>query len=372
MHLFRDILVTPFTQLLHRGGPGLHRGGPHWPGFERQPPWIRNCRRGAPNDEPPDPALPEVEMEERLAWGGPLVRHFGHQIAEFGMRLAPTLAQWPEAVFLHAGHREAGVHTLADTPDYFRAMLDWIGLPEARVRIIDRPTLVRELVVAPQAEQIGGPGPSEAHLDWLDARCASRLQKVKQAGTVYVSRAGVRARFAGESYLEQLLGAAGVTVVRPETIPLQEQLRTYASADRLIFAEGSAVHGTQLLGRALGHVLVLRRRSQSTMGRTALAPRAKSLQYLDAVLGVVHGRNRYGTPELWTGISVLDSQRLLAELEGQHIQLRDLWRQDAFEEARDADIRWWLQGCDRRPDGCAELLRETLCTVGLPQLAGEV
>jgi len=49
-------------------------------------------------------------------------------------------------------------------------------------------------------------------------------------------------------------------IVYPELITYEEQINIYRSADKIIFHEGSAIHGTQILGSLDADVLVLTRR----------------------------------------------------------------------------------------------------------------
>ena len=127
-----------------------------------------------------------------------------------------------------------------------------VRCPGDRVRILAGPVIADDLLVAPQAEQINGPGPSDEYLDALDELTVRRLGQPARHGIVYVSRAGMQARFAGEGYLEGALARAGVRILRPERMSLRVQLRAYLSAEQLIFAEGSAIHGRNSWGDLLG------------------------------------------------------------------------------------------------------------------------
>ena len=259
-----------------------------WPAFGDQIE-ARHCRRGKPVDtEPHADANSAMELEP-MAWAGPIVRHFGHQVGDFSMRLYPTLLSWPAAVMAFGVHPQSAYRSIQDTPTHFREVLAWFGIPEARVRIVCEPTVAAELFVTPQAEQIYGPGPGPDYLDRLDDLVTRRLGKPIRQGAVYVSRAGMPARFAGERYLERALALAGARIIQPEKMSLLVQLRAYVSAERLIFAEGSALHGTQLLGRSLGDVTVLERRGGWHLGKTSVEPRAQSLHYADVTRGLIHG-----------------------------------------------------------------------------------
>ena len=94
-----------------------------------------------------------------------------------------------------------------------------------------------------------------------------------------VSRAGIAQRggggHAGESYLIGLLRSKGVTVLDPGQADLSVQMAAYAGAVRLIFAEGSALHGRQLLGRVAQDIDVLRRRPGKVMAQAQLQPRCR-------------------------------------------------------------------------------------------------
>jgi hypothetical protein len=331
MLAFRDVVVTPFA-----GRPPFRRGGPRWPQWSTQT-TARFCVRGIPQDMEPPAAEPASVVPGPIAWAGAITWHFGHQIAYFSTRLLPTLAEMPAARFAFGMHANHQVGAIAETPEYFRGILDWYGIGHERVDLIGQPTLAEQLVVAPQAEQTPRPGPEPWYLDMLDANAATRLGRIERSGSLYVSRAARVGRFAGEEYLEGALHRAGFQILRPETVPLAEQLRAYAGAETLVFAEGSAIHGTQLLGRALGDVTVLTRRPGHKLARAALAPRARSVRYVDAVRALVHGLDMSGGPALHRGLSVLDSERLQAVL-----PISPVWNREEFEAAVDADVRAWL------------------------------
>jgi Glycosyltransferase 61 len=366
---FRDVVVTPYTDLLERQlGKSVHRGGPRWPNWSSQTA-ARHCRRGVPVDDEPLEAEPVATLPGPLAWGGAITPHFGHQIADFSTRLLPTLAEIPDARFAFSTWY---VRENDKASPVLRAVLEWYGIREERVDLITEPTLVERLAVALQAEQALGPGPEPWYLDLLDEHARSRLGRIEKSGSLYVSRAGQAGRLAGEEYLERALQEAGFRALRPETVSLEEQLRAYAGAESIVFAEGSAIHGTQLLGRALGDVRILLRRGW-WQGWTAteplLQPRSRSLRYVDAMRGLVHGLNLAGERALVTGLSILDPERLLEEFPS----LGDVWDHEAFEAARDADVVEWLETERASPrwevPGSAELVAEKLRAAGLAHLS---
>ncbi len=225
-----------------------------------------------------------------------------------------------------------------------RSILEWFGIDIARCRIVHEPVRVGKLVVAPQAEQVGGPGPDVGYLDALLENAERHLDGLPEAtdGVVYVSRAGMSSRFAGEGYLEEVLAQAGLHVLRPETVPLHDQLRTYHAASRLIFAEGSALHTLQLSGRLGADVTVLERRVDRRLAQDNLEPRVASLTYEGCLAEQIHGTLPTGAPARAQGISVLDPEALLTTFDELGVKAADHWDRRRFEVARDADVNGWL------------------------------
>jgi len=378
---FENVPILPYTWLLEALKPGgsAHCGGPLWPDWDRQTA-ARHCRRGRPVDTPPPLVPPEETLTEPVAWGGAVVHHFGHQIAEFATRILPTLREWPDATFAFGVKPETGIVSLDTAPRFFLESLAWLGVPANRVRIVSRPTLATRLLVAPQGEQfgalVGEIGPTADYLDSLDALVRHRLGAVDRRGTVYVSRAAQRTRFTGESMLETALARAGVTVFRPENFSIAEQMRCYATADRILFAEGSALHGLQLLGRGLGDVRVVVRRAGSTMARASIEPRTQSLAYLDYGVTHMHLLTPTGAPALNGGLVMLDEGRLLAGLESLGIHLRPHWETDRYRSACEDDAREWLGRACLHPwiliPGAADGIRACLIARGFGNLVPEM
>ncbi len=339
-----DVVVTPFTDLLDRWqGREAHRGGPSWPDWDRRTA-ARHGQRGRPIDTRPAEPEDVLASLEAAAWGGPLVRHYGHQIADFSTRLLAAARAYPDLDVLFATKPGFGWQAIADAPPWMRAILDWFGIDVARCRIVDEPICVRALVVAPQAEQVGGPGPDETYLDALLENTERQLGGLPSVTdtVVYVSRAGMSSRFAGEAYLEEVLIGAGVQVLRPEAVSLPEQLRTYHAARRLIFAEGSALHTLQLTGRLAADVAVLERRAERRLAEENLKPRVTSLTYEGCLAEQIHGTLPTGAPARAQGISVLDEELLLGSLDRLGVTVADRWDRRRYETARDADVSEWL------------------------------
>jgi Glycosyltransferase 61 len=335
---FPNVLVTPYSDLLRTGQDQLdHRGGPHWPDFDRQQA-ARHRRRGEPADHEPKWQRSDCRLHGTWAWAGPICTHFGHQILEFSMRLAPTLANVPGARFLFAADPTGRPTSVDQAPRFFQAVLDWFDIAPKQCHIVTNAVTVDELIVAPQSEQLGGPGPSRQHLDMMDVHTDRRFGQVGRRGAVYVSRAGMPARFAGEGTLEKVLVRCGVSVIRPETMSLEDQLRIYAASEQLIFAEGSALYGPLLMGRSLADVVVLKRFREGRLGKPMLEPRALSLRYYQTIQSIMPGRTRSGRITDFAGITLLDEEAVLEIFESFDVPLRRHWDSRQYAEARDGDI----------------------------------
>ena len=146
--------------------------------------------------------------------------------------------------------------------------------------------MVSELRCAPQAERLEMIGPSERYLALLDQTTRRNALVPKQSAVLYVTRSGLlrlgKGGHVGESYLVVVLQALGVEILDPGTATLTEQLASYAGARTLVFAEGSAMHGRQLLGRLPQDIVVLQRREEQKLARHNLTPRCRALRYVEA------------------------------------------------------------------------------------------
>lgn len=374
---FEGVVVAPYSELLDSpGGLSDHRGGPHWPDWEKQT-WARHQRGNRPVDAEPVRVDARSRLRGSMVWAGPVVTHFGHQVADFGMRIAPSLIQFGPKEFLFATHPRYGFRSINDTPRFFRQLLAWYGIGTGQASLLAEASIVGELLVAAQSEQLQGPEPRPEILAWLAEHAHRRLGRMERSGTIYVSRAGMTARFAGEVQLELLMRRAGVAVMRPELLPLDEQLRAYVGAERVVFAEGSAIHSVQLLGgRALGHVAVLVRRSGARLAARAIYARAESVRYLEAVAGLVHGLRVTGEAAVAVGMPVLAPEQLQDVLWSAGIDIRRHWSSRDWAAAVEKDIIEWagqeLAGPRGRVPGAVTTIAATATTVGLEALIPQI
>jgi hypothetical protein len=119
-------------------------------------------------------------------------------------------------------------------------------------------------------------------------------------------------------------------------------MQHYAQAGLLIFTEGSAIHGRQLLGRIDQDITILRRRKGSRMARGQMAPRCRSLRYIDTVGGALNVRNRYGADVGFAMKSFFRIEALFDYFDEIGVPLRARWNREAYRRARDQDVLDWV------------------------------
>lgn len=342
---FSDVLVAPYDGLWGKGAfPTYHRGGPIWPDWDNQT-TARHCVNGRAVDDCPLPPDTFAEIDA-AQWCGPIWRQFGHMLAEFGMRILPSALNGIRAPLLFYGFPDAPYRKrrrpLGAAPAAFREILAYADLRPRDVRVALDGLKVATLHVEPQAEQLYNVGPSPAHLDLLEGHAERMLGPVSPCGPVFVSRAGMFARFAGEGYIESVLEAAGVRVIRPETLPLAEQLKIYRDAGLVLFSEGSALHAPQLLGRCFDRVAVFAREDGSTLNRVSLTPRCRQLDYHAFLTGRAEMLGPDGQPRRMSALSLIDAQGFLAAMRGIGLAVDHLWDARAWRAAEIDDAEAWL------------------------------
>jgi hypothetical protein len=339
LQTFFNVPVMP----VKRTDRHVPRGGPIWPDFDQQT-TARHCRGfGQAVDVKPKAQPCTEEVNERAVWGGYIDMQFGHLVCEHLTRVLPSLHACPDALFLFI--LDPG-RTPADVPRHVNDIFEWFGLAPAQIRYITQPTLVRQLSVLPQGEILGKIPPSPAYLDMLDQLPARYGLRPRPADLVYVARLGLLAKGAGghlgEAYLAQVLQGLGVMVVDPATLSIRDQLECYAGARTLVFAEGSAVHGRQLLGRVAQDIYVLRRRDHYNLGSGVLAPRVRRIQQVAAC-----GRRlRVLAPSLEAlphlDAVFYDTAKLFACFDALGLDVRSCWSQKSYLNAAFDDAEQWV------------------------------
>jgi hypothetical protein len=350
--IHHDVVITPLSRVLDEdSGDGFHVGGPRWPDWETASDLRYLNHADAPLDrlEPLDPD-DEARMETVPGlwwWIGPLTSHFGHFLAEFAVRIRPVLDRDPDARLVFARSHGGVFPAPGPTPAFVAEILDWHGVPAERVRIVDRPVRFERLGTCPQPERLypgASSAPDEDYLSSLSQALQARLGPRRAQGTVYVSRTRATRLFAGEVELEAAMAAAGVTILRPEEMPLVRQVETIRNAETAVFAEGSALHLLQLGGRDFGRVVVLTRRPGHRMAEHLLRPRCEELVYLDTAERFVVGHKPGGSLRVSRALSVPSPERIEAALSPLGLDLRGRIDRARFRREAGRDLRAFAAG----------------------------
>jgi hypothetical protein len=164
----------------------------------------------------------------------------------------------------------------------------------------------------------------------------------------------------GEAEIDSWFERSGHRVFYPELHSLREQLSVYASAETLIFSEGSAIHGVQLLGQNLGHVLVIKRRPERHLGYALLKPRADQVSYIDCLRGLISTSNEADRVH---GMAVVDASALAEQLHRAGIYLAPAVKMREFRTAQRRDLRSWLSSWGAsmlrsQRGSCSQIVRE--------------
>lgn len=338
---FSNLPISSYESLLHEWmGKHEHKGGPMWPDWETRT-FERHCRAGQPIDHMPEMSEKLIKISVNAGfWGGPIHGHFGHQIADFSMRIMPSIFTNPSAKLIF-------FPTENKIPSWFKSILNWFELSDDNIIYLNQPSVINKISVCEQIEQLYKPVLNEAHLTNMDNFIANKnlgLNKITK--TIYVSRAGSTFNgscLAGERYLEHCINLAGGLVFRPETHSIQDQIKIYLSASRLIFSEGSALHACQLLGRLDAEIDVLcRRDSVDWYWENILSTRVKNRHYEDLRQHTIMGLGLQGEALVHATAVILDIKKLHAYFSSRGLNISKYWDMKTYTDTAVEDIYRWV------------------------------
>ncbi len=337
LQMLRDVLVVPVTRVHQH----IATGGPIWPEFDRQT-GLRHCRNGLPVDRAPEAVGPVQDVDMPCVWGGFIDLHFGHFMAEHLPRLPFAVRARPDDRFLFTVEPGCQPGVL---PDWVWSALTWVGLDRSQVRCVTAPLRVATLRAGVQAETLPQMAPDAAYLDLLDSRALAMGLEPVSADLVYVTRAGLLQAggggMAGEGYLTGLLSRLGLSVLDPAAVSLPVQMAVYAGARHLVFAEGSALHGRQLLGWLPQRITVLRRRRGRSLARAMLTPRVDRLDYLEVAEAALVPEWSNGRARRGPALMLYNLPALFAAFARWGVDLASHWDMDAYRAAAVADVAAW-------------------------------
>ena len=255
-NIVQDATAQPFLDLLNRPAGGhAYCGGVVFSDKPSQP--TLHHYRGTTAIDTPLYQLYKQESQplaftECAFWCGPLVHHFGHQVADFASRLLLSSIDYRSGELLWYPWKTP--HHFDELPSWQKFLLNYLNPGHKIHRICLTPLHIKKLIIFPQQARMRA-APTLPHLEAL-TWCQRSLPQYSHR-VVYASRTRfspctsaetLLGSFAGEVLFENFLRQRGVKIIYPETISLEHQLAYYRGADVLIFAEGSSQHCLELLG----------------------------------------------------------------------------------------------------------------------------
>lgn len=289
-------------------------------------------------------------IEGQWAYIGPKYPHFGHIMAEMIHRVLPSKLLFPEVkkylvVTTFDDDSGPGFDTLCTT---YREALEFLDIDPESVLVINENSVVERLSICEQASNLGG-AQTPWYMNALRDYSAPRLDQLHGSESlhskVYVSKAKMPhgGRILGSRYVEELLAEEGFLIFYPEEAPLSVQMDTYRKASVLLFEEGSACHGTELLGKEmLDRTFLIVRRMEGRDGfAKILTPRSREFDsFLDTFfLGTIIVNKVKKFPQFEYGVSLFDLDRFVTFLRDRGLaQLKEIDVRRYY-EAAEKDLR---------------------------------
>jgi hypothetical protein len=220
----------------------------------------------------------------KALFAGPLWNHFGHILVDSLHRLWAVedhdYIVFSGVIGLRGVSDQEGLNAW-EPPQVLFDLLDMMGITTP-IYIAREPVICRNLDV-PEPGSVWKVGPSPwyfEHLQRYQERIAARVADLAAPEKLYYPRTHMLAEggIVGTSYLENVIGASGVSIVQPEKLSLAQQFANLMKAKRVLFDEGSSVHLTELLARPGPAFYMLPRRTSDSVFARALRPRGPYAQ----------------------------------------------------------------------------------------------
>jgi len=234
---------------------------------------------------------PTSYIDEACIYAGVLFPHFGHFLTE-SLARSRHFMEHPQAPIIYSSsHDHSPLEETSRT--YLKDILNLLGIPPGRLRLIRSVTEIRKLLV-PQVGLRHWDHVDIRHVRFLEDRIAANPRISLSPETnkkIYLSRSRltpptIGPAILGEEIFERYLAMEGFTLVHPQELNIVQQIRAMASARFLVGFVGSAFLTLLLTPRKPGHVIYLERDKHSTSDHYSPIDQAKGLNatYLDQVI----------------------------------------------------------------------------------------
>jgi hypothetical protein len=313
---------------------------------------LRQTRYWKPFDNFDPDAPVESHLDGEFIYAGPIYHHFGHFMAEMVHRIVQSKKLFSSGNWIFSDIAANDQKTYDYLPSWIKAILEFLEVESRSVTIIGKNTAVSRVSVVEQGSDFGG-GPKPGYLSDLLEFSERRLQTLRHSDApipkVYVSRGGVRhgGAFLGESYIENHLEREGFFIFRPEQYTPSKQMDVYRKAEVLVFPEGSACHGTELLGQsALNRCyFISRRETHFEIFRRVLSPRSKEFKSLvqSMPVGSIAANPSTKEPYMHMGASLFDIGALIHFFRENEIALMNNVNSRDYFDAAEADLMKYFE-----------------------------
>lgn len=256
---------------------------------EKYPDFARHYRAGDPSDVACEDFPADAKtLAGQYIWGGFALHHFGHFIAEsLGRLWVIDQKEYTGLPVLFLISREN---------QYIRPYIEEVMQAfDIDDYIIETECVfVEKLVIGQLGKYMGGPSHPD-YVAWLKQRHGDKYQDTTSPKKLCIFRGHFDAgNLVGEKALEEALAQFGYVAFKPEQHSIEQQLKYYSNAEKIIFSEGSAIHMCDLLAELQADVVVLKRRPVSVLAETSLQQKVKKLYILGDVARVISPRSETG------------------------------------------------------------------------------
>jgi hypothetical protein len=345
--------VQAYTYPILGAGPRAFIGGPVLPDTADNQK-LRHHRWGRVADSARSDEIYNAVVGGDVAYGGAIIHHYGHMVAEAIHRIVPARMFYGSNKFLFVSALgDRSLNEYPKFPGYIKDMLRFLEIHEDNIAVINENSTIENLMLVEQGCSIGSTT-NEQYLDIMrefsDRRLCELHSETLPSKRVYVcGKKDGGGIILGETYLQSIIEQAGFWVFRPEEHPFSFQLYVYSQAEMLIFSEGSAVHTVAVLGReALGNVsLLVRRPGAAGTFRNGLIGRCKSLQtgICAAYLGTAVLDSTSGNPAVHLGVSVYNVQSLKLFFSSQGLHTFYGFDRKAYFRQCEEDLLSYMKHC---------------------------
>lgn len=190
-------------------------------------------------------------------YGGPVKMHFGHFIID----ALPRLYAYSE---LYDGVVFSCFHNEKQIPGFIFEFCELAGIPVNKIYFLRRPHLIESLDFSFPGLR-PGKSPEAWYLDWLKDHFppdGTLSEPYLFYGRTHLVGKG---SLMGEGYFSRVLQDNGFVYTKPEEAPsIRSQVAMIMRAKKIVFTEGSAIHGIDLCGPCGNDVFMIPRRQKGS------------------------------------------------------------------------------------------------------------